>query len=133
MSPPIVSRAWGGLVLHPRYFEPVRKRLRAGGALVFEASLASEMEAPGLRIAGVEGVRLAREVEAPMAGGLALLGAFCGWTGLVSARALVEAMHEALPPYRAEHAAANARAIEAGFEALPAGAAPAWADGEEAA
>ena len=49
-------------------------------------------------------------------------------TGLVGIDALVEAMEQALPPYRRQHARPNERALRAGFEAAPRAAAPAWAE-----
>ena len=39
---------------------------------------------------------------------------------------LVDAMAQALPPYRHQHLDANARALAAGHRALPAGVAAAW-------
>ena len=59
-------------------------------------------------------------------GSLVLLAASSAVTGLVSLESLVAAMEQALPPYRREHCAANARALAAGHRALPAGAASAW-------
>ncbi|MCJ7438856.1 MAG: hypothetical protein MUP97_13980, partial [Acidimicrobiia bacterium] len=49
-----------------------------------------------------------------------------GLTGLVGLDALVEAMRESVPSYRQQHVDANERTIRAGWEAVPAGAHPAW-------
>ncbi len=38
-SPPMVSRTWGAIVVHPRFFEPIRGRLRASGVLLVDADL----------------------------------------------------------------------------------------------
>ena len=39
VTPPIVSRAWSALIVHPRYFEPVRAKLRPDGLVVLDADL----------------------------------------------------------------------------------------------
>ena len=74
----------------------------------------------------VDALSIARDAEAERAGSLVLLAAYSAVTGLVSLESLVAAMEQALPPYRREHCAANARALAAGHGALPAGAASAW-------
>ena len=47
-------------------------------------------------------------------------------TGLVGLETAIQAMSQALPSYRRQHAALNERALRAGAEAVPAGAASAW-------
>ena len=126
-SPPIVSRAWSAIVVHPRYFEPLRAKLRANAVVVFDAGLASEgLETGKVRAFGVDAGALARQVDADRAGSLVLLGAYSGLTGIVALDSLEQAMEEALPPYRRQHLAANRRALGAGFEALPHAQVPAW-------
>ena len=129
-SPPIVARGWSAIVVHPRFFEPLRPRLREGGVAVFDASLveggADAFDAGAARGFGVDAAPIAREADAARAGSLVLLAAYAGLTGIVSLEALQEAMKEAVPPYRHEQVAANERALAAGFAALPAAAAPAW-------
>jgi Pyruvate/2-oxoacid:ferredoxin oxidoreductase gamma subunit len=126
-APPIVSRGWSAIAVHPRFFEPVRPRLREGGVVVFDSSLAEAgFDAGAAAAFGVDASALAREVEAGRAGSLVLLGAYCGLTGLVPLAALEASLEEALPPYRREHLAPNARALAAGHAALPRDAVPAW-------
>lgn len=132
-SPPIVSRAWGAIVAHDRFLEPTRSKLHRGSVVVFDAGLVESIELEGASIQGVIAGTLAREAGAPMAASLALMAAFCGATGLVSLDALVSAMEESIPPYRKQHVPANAKALTAGYEALPHGSAPAWALEESAA
>src|SRR5437763_14896089 len=41
-APPIVSHAWSALVLHPRYWEPLQRRLVPGAVVVVNSSLFDE-------------------------------------------------------------------------------------------
>jgi Pyruvate/2-oxoacid:ferredoxin oxidoreductase gamma subunit len=126
-SPPIVSRGWSAIVVHPRYFEPLRPKLRDGGVVVFDSGLAGEdLDTGAARGFGVDAGRLSTEADAGRAGSLVLLGAYCGLTGLVSLDSLRGAMEEAVPPYRHQHLEANGRAMALGYAALPPAGAPAW-------
>lgn len=132
-SPPIVSRAWGAVVAHDRFFEPTRAKLHRGSVVVFDSGLVESIELEGASAQGVAAGTLAREAGAPMAASLALMAAFCGATGLVSLDALVSAMRDSIPPYRQQHVPANAKALAAGYTALPTGSVPAWNSEETAA
>src|SRR5207302_3621034 len=47
-APPIVSHAWSALVLHPRYWEPLRARLMPDAIVVVNSSLFDEpVKLPG--------------------------------------------------------------------------------------
>lgn len=126
-SPPIVSRGWSAIVVHPRFFEPLRAKLRPNGVVVFDSGLSPEGLATGdVRSFGLDASRLASQAEAGRAGSLVLLGAYCRLTGMVSLESLEKAIGDALPPYRQEHLEANRRALSTGFEALQGVEAPAW-------
>jgi Pyruvate/2-oxoacid:ferredoxin oxidoreductase gamma subunit len=126
-TPPIVSHGWSAIVAHPRYFDPLRGKLRPDGVVVYDASLAEDgLDAKPARAFGVDATGLSRQAEAQRAGSLVLLGAYCGLTGMVSLASLEAAMEEAVPPYRHQHLPANARAMALGYAALPAATAPAW-------
>ncbi len=128
-APPIVARGWSAIVMHPRYFDPIRAKLRPGGVVVYDAGLVEgELDTGGARGFGVDAGALSREAEAGGAGSIVLLGAYCGLTGLVGLDALEAGMKAAVPPYRHDRLEANARALALGFESLPAAAAPAWED-----
>ncbi|MFG2040571.1 2-oxoacid:acceptor oxidoreductase family protein [Dactylosporangium sp. NPDC048998] len=116
---PILPSAWSAIFAHHRHAEGVEERLRAGALVVANTPLVDpETFRDDLRVFAVDALAVARRVEAPNASGFVLLGAYNALTGLVGAAALVSAMEELLPPYRRQHAAANARALEAGAEAL---------------
>jgi Pyruvate/2-oxoacid:ferredoxin oxidoreductase gamma subunit len=126
-QPPMVSKAWSALVVHPRYFEPIRPKLRANGVVFVDGDLLEEPlpETPA-EIVSISATKLAREADAPKAAALVLLGAFARATGIVSAEALDAALAESLPPYRRESLEANRRALAAGHAAVAAGSRPAW-------
>jgi Pyruvate/2-oxoacid:ferredoxin oxidoreductase gamma subunit len=59
-------------------------------------------------------------------GSMVALGALAAATGLIDLSSLSEAAYEVLPPYRAEHAKANADALAAGFALVEHPAASMW-------
>jgi Pyruvate/2-oxoacid:ferredoxin oxidoreductase gamma subunit len=126
-SPPIVARSWAGVGAHPRYWAPVRAKLRSGGVAVWNADLfGGEHDAGAAHALPLHATQIASQLGAAQAASLVLVAALASATGLVALDALVAAMEEALPPYRREHAAKNADALRAGFAAAPRGLAPAW-------
>jgi Pyruvate/2-oxoacid:ferredoxin oxidoreductase gamma subunit len=139
-SPPVVSWGWSAIVVHSRYWGPLRAKLRPSGVVVFDSRFEEALgrfeedrvevdarsEIGSARMFPVDALSIARDAGAERAGSLVLLAAYSAVTGLVSLESLVAAMEQALPPYRREHCAANARALAAGHRALPAGAASAW-------
>jgi Pyruvate/2-oxoacid:ferredoxin oxidoreductase gamma subunit len=126
-SPPMVSKAWSALIVHPRYFEPIRPKLRANGVVFVDGDLLEEpLPKTPAEIVSISATKLAREADAPKAAALVLLGAFAQATGIVSAEALGAALVESLPPYRQQFLEANRRALAAGHAAVAAGSRPAW-------
>lgn len=127
VSPPIVSRAWSALVVHPRYFDAIAGRLRPDGLVLADADL---LEAPLSKSAAqmipIDATTRARAVDAPKAAALVLLGAYVALTDIVSHAALEEALAAALPSYRQQTLESNRRALDAGREAVEAGSIPAW-------
>lgn len=131
-SPPMVSKAWSAVIAHPRFADPIFPKLRGGGAAFVDADLL-EGPLPETRaeIVTIAATKLARDVDAPKAAALVLLGAFARATGLVGADALASAAASALPSYRQQFLDANQRALSAGAEAVSPLTLPAWQ--EEAA
>jgi Pyruvate/2-oxoacid:ferredoxin oxidoreductase gamma subunit len=119
-SPPRVSQAGAAVALHHRYWEPVRARLRPGALAAIDPALFDvPLDRTALRVLALPAAALAAQVGAPLGAALVLMAAFAGATALVGVESLVEAMRAALPPYRAQHASANERALRAGYGALP--------------
>jgi 2-oxoglutarate ferredoxin oxidoreductase subunit gamma len=116
---PVLASAWSAIVAHHKFSEPALARLRPGGPLVANVPLVAPDALPaGMVVYPVDATAVARSVEAPQAIGFVLLGAYNAIARMVPPAALVAAMEELLPPYRRQHAPANARAIEAGAGAV---------------
>jgi Pyruvate/2-oxoacid:ferredoxin oxidoreductase gamma subunit len=127
-APPIVSHAWSAVVLHPRYWEPLRARMRPGAVVVLNASLFEEpVDRDRWQVFDVDATRVATEdLGNPMAVSMVAAGAYVALTGLVQLDSAISAMEESLPPYRRQHAEGNARALRAGADLVEPLAAPAW-------
>ncbi|HEX6394033.1 MAG TPA: 2-oxoacid:acceptor oxidoreductase family protein [Acidimicrobiales bacterium] len=124
---PIVESAWSAFVMHGRYWPGVAARIRPGGPVVYNSSVAGDIEPGEWPLVGVPAGDIADEIGAPMAAGFVLLGAFASITGLVTADALVGAMRELVPPYRVQHIENNEKAIRAGAASATPLSDPAWA------
>ncbi|GAB3137252.1 hypothetical protein GCM10027290_02650 [Micromonospora sonneratiae] len=121
---PVLASAWSAIVVHHRFSQPALARLRPGGPVIANLPLVDPATMPTMTVYGVDGAAVAKAADAPQAMGFALLGAYNAVTRLVEPASLVAAMEELLPPYRKQHAAANARALAAGAAALDAQAGP---------
>ncbi|MFO0690180.1 MAG: 2-oxoacid:acceptor oxidoreductase family protein [Myxococcota bacterium] len=130
-SPPIVPRAWAAVVAHPRFFDPVRPKLRKDGLVVVNAEILEQpLYAPSeprpAHLLEIQATTLAREADAPNAAALVLLAAFATATGIVSQASLAEALANSLPAYRSQFLESNRRALAAGAGAVAAQCVPAW-------
>lgn len=131
-SPPIVSRTWAALAMHHAYWEPLARKLRPGAVVVVNASIfEGRLDRDAHRVHELPAGAIATGLGSALGASLVLVGGFAGLTGIVDIESLVEAMRGCVPPYRRQHLATNEKALRAGFEAVPHGVAPAWA--EEAA
>lgn len=131
---PILESAWSAMVMHGRYWPGVAARLREGGVVVVNTSVAPEVlgdrastEVGGPVVVAVPAGELAAGIGASQAAGFVLLGAYASATGIVGTDSLVESMRDLVPPYRTQHIAANEAAIRAGAGAV-ARSHPAWAE-----
>lgn len=112
---PVLPSAWSAIVAHHRFGEGVLERVRPGGPVIANVPLVDPAAVRAdLVVHPVDGAALAKAAGAPQAVGFVLLGAYVAVTGLVRHESLVAAMEELLPPYRRQHAPANARALAAG-------------------
>ena len=126
-APPVVPRAWSAIAMHDEFWAPLEPRLRADGfVLVNDSTFEHEILAP-VTVHRIGATELATELGNPLGGAMVMVGAYGALTGLVGADALVEAMRASVPSYRQQHVVANERTIRAGWDAVPAGAHPAWA------
>jgi Pyruvate/2-oxoacid:ferredoxin oxidoreductase gamma subunit len=126
-APPIVSRAWSALAMHPSYFPNTAAVLAPESVVVFNSSLFNNpIAGDRWRVYGVPGTGLATECGSALAGAIVLVGAYASLTGVVSLDALIAGLSASLPERRRQHRELNERALRAGFAALPAGCEPAW-------
>jgi Pyruvate/2-oxoacid:ferredoxin oxidoreductase gamma subunit len=126
-TPPTVDEAWSAIAMHHAYWPDVRERLRPGGVAVVDASIfQGDVALPDAAVVALEATAIATDLGNPMGGSMVALGAFAAATGLVRLDALLGAAAEVLPPYRASHAAANARCLQAGHDHVAAPVVAAW-------
>jgi 2-oxoglutarate ferredoxin oxidoreductase subunit gamma len=120
-APPMVSSAWSALVMHHEFAPPTLSRLQEGGVLVLNTSVVTPDLLPtvpaGVRTAAIPASELAIELGSPAAGAMVALGAYAAVTRILEIEELVDTLPEALPSYRRQHVASNARALRAGAEA----------------
>jgi Pyruvate/2-oxoacid:ferredoxin oxidoreductase gamma subunit len=118
---------WAALVMHHRYWEALRPKLRPGGIVAVNSTLfEGELDREGLRVLDVPATRIATDQGAPLSACLVLVSAFANATALLGLDSLLAGMRESVPPYRRQHLEANEKALRAGFTAASAGMAPAF-------
>lgn len=115
-SVPILESTWSAFVMHPRYWAGVAARLRPGGVVVYNSTVAAELPGGDFGRHPVPAGDLAASLGSPMAAGFVLLGAFGVITGLAGTEAMVGAMKQLVPPYRTQHLELNEAALRAGAE-----------------
>jgi 2-oxoglutarate ferredoxin oxidoreductase subunit gamma len=114
-SLPILASSAAAVLMHHKFSAFARERLRPDGLLLLNTSIVAAETAHQGRVVGLPVTAMARELGAPQSAGFVMLGAYAGLTGVVTADGLEAAMRSLLPPYRAQHGDANARAIAAGL------------------
>jgi Pyruvate/2-oxoacid:ferredoxin oxidoreductase gamma subunit len=133
-APPIVSRAWSAIAMHPAGWEAVAAKLGSDAVVVRNAALFEGTKAPeGWRVFPVDATPLASAQGSSLAAAMVLVGAYVSATELVSFASLAAGLEASLPARRSQHRETNERALRAGYDAVPRGAAPAWPKGERAA
>jgi Pyruvate/2-oxoacid:ferredoxin oxidoreductase gamma subunit len=127
LTPPTVSRAWGAVVLHHEYWPATSPKVIAGGVVVVDRSVfQGDVGRDDVIVVEVEATATAIDIGNPRGASMVALGALSAATDLVGVDALVAATAQVLPPYRAQHAAANADAVRAGQKLVSATVAEAW-------
>jgi Pyruvate/2-oxoacid:ferredoxin oxidoreductase gamma subunit len=115
-SPPTVAWASIGLVMHHEFWPGVRDRLRPESIVVIDRSVfKGDLNLISGAAIEIEATAVATDMGNGRGGAMVALGALAAATGLIDLESLESAAYEVLPPYRAEHAKANASALAAGF------------------
>lgn len=116
---PVTARASAAVVLHSKFWEAPRSRLRSDALIVADTEIADQLSPEQTHsLVMVPATRISRDIGNPMVAGMVLMSAFNTITGLVSQEELRAAMLRLVPPYRAQHIAANEQAILAGADAV---------------
>ena len=114
---PILEDTDAVILSHHRHSDRARERLVPGGLVVVNSDVVDRDVIPeGAQVLLIPAVSAARELGAPQAQGLIMLGAFAAHTGLVDLEHLGDAMEALLPPYRAAAAPSNRLALQRGGE-----------------
>ena len=125
-TPPVVDEAWAALMMHHYSWPIFKPKLRRGAFVLIDSSVFrgdAEHDGPVLEI---EASTIATEAGMSKAASMVALGAFTAATNIVTLDALRAAAHEVLPPYRAQHAETNVKALELGHGLVSAPLVEAW-------
>jgi 2-oxoglutarate ferredoxin oxidoreductase subunit gamma len=115
--PPIVPKLEAMIVLHPAFLADALPRLVAAPLVVTDA-WAWDTDLPSARVVPVSAREIAADLGAPVAAGLALVGAFAELTGVADEEQLATATRALVPPHRAAALEANLAALTAGAAAV---------------
>jgi len=117
--PPIPPKLESMIVLHPAFLADAEPRLVAAPLVVTDAwAWEDPTDVPGATVVRVYAREIAADLGAPVAAGLALVGAFAALTGVADDDALATATRQLVPPHRAAALEANLAALAAGAEAV---------------
>jgi Pyruvate/2-oxoacid:ferredoxin oxidoreductase gamma subunit len=125
-APPVVSQAWSAIAMHDEYWEPVERRLRAGGLVLVNDSTFTRDVRDDVNVVRLRATELATDAGNALGGAMVMAGAYSALTGLIGLDALIEGMRESMPPYRQQHIASNEAVLRLGFEHIDERAFPAW-------
>ena len=127
-TPPIVDEAWGALMMHNYSWPIFKPKLRPGSFVLIDSSVFRGEIGHDGPVLEIEASTLATEAGMSKAASMVALGAFVAATGIVTLDSLRTAAFEVLPPYRAQHAQTNVKALELGFGLVPTPFVDAWAE-----
>jgi 2-oxoglutarate ferredoxin oxidoreductase subunit gamma len=117
--PPIVPKLEAMIVLHPAFLSDALPRLVAAPLIVTDAwAWPTPDPTPSAHVVAVPAREIAADLGAPVAAGLALVGAFAALTGVADDDALATATRQLVPPHRAAALEANLAALAAGAETV---------------
>jgi len=129
LMPPTVSSAWAVVAMHHDFWPATEARLAPGGIVIVDSSVFDQPIArTDITVVEVDCTGTAAHAGNPRGGSMVALGALCAATGIVRLESLQAAARQVLPPYRSQHAEANAAALAVGFDLVPTPVADAWGD-----
>lgn len=114
--PPLVSRTWSAIEMHPRYWDEVGGKLTADGFVLYNENLCGkEHEGKTYRKIPVAATEIAKSLGSESLAAMVIAAAYARLTGVAGLEAANQAMRELVPPYRKERITENERALETGF------------------
>jgi Pyruvate/2-oxoacid:ferredoxin oxidoreductase gamma subunit len=118
---PVTAHASAAVLLHSNFWREPSERLRADALILADEEIAGQLSPLSTQtFLTVPATRLAREIGNPQVGGMILMSAYAAITGLVTTEQLLTSMRSLVPAHRAQHLAANEKALEAGRQAVSA-------------
>ena len=127
-APPILAKTWSAVVLHHEFWASTRSKLRSGSLVVVNSTLfEGDVDREACQVVDIPATEIAAtKLGNVMTQSMVMTGAYLRLTGLVALESAIDAMRDALPSYRKQHAELNERALRAGAELVDALAFPAW-------
>jgi len=117
VSPPVLTAAGFGVIMHGHHSEEALSKIRPDGFLLTNKRLVKSAVHQHIeRVRSIDGVQIASEAGSPSAVSMVMVAAFARITGLVGIDAMVEAMSESVPSYRRERITQNEAALRAGYD-----------------
>lgn len=113
-APPILSTTGSAVALHPKFWDPVFAKVRAGGLVLVNSSLMAVPD--GAR--GVAMSEIAEELGNVGLVGMVALGAYAALSGMASIDAVTQGMRDEIPSYRSARIPENEAAIAKGAAAV---------------
>ena len=125
-APPLLSHSWAAIGMHDKFWAQIGPKVRDGGLVMVNEATFTEVLDSRYEVIRVPATEIAASLGNELGGALVMLGAFLATTGLVGLDPAIEGMRESIPSYRTQHIASNEAAMQAGYDAVPALAVPAW-------
>lgn len=116
---PMVERFSSVLVFNLPSLVKFEQRVRPGGLLLINSSLAGESpRRKDIRVHRIQAGELAVRAGLDRAANMVMLGAYLEVTGILSPESVIQALEKVLPPHRRDTLPANRRAMQEGSRAV---------------
>jgi 2-oxoglutarate ferredoxin oxidoreductase subunit gamma len=115
ISSPLVTEPGVLMAMNKPSFDKYGRAVVPGGLILYNSSLVKDNHGrPDVLTIGVDANRLAEEIGNARVAANVVLGAYIGYSGVVSVAAAVAALKDVLPAHRHELIPANQAALERG-------------------
>jgi 2-oxoglutarate ferredoxin oxidoreductase subunit gamma len=119
VTPPVLSSTWSVISLHPTPWDALVGKLEPDGLALVNSSLCEPIGTPtDVQVVELAATDLALELGDENLAAMIMTGAYACVVDLAGVDVVVDAMREAIPPYRSARIEANAHAIELGYASV---------------